>query len=72
MHAWIRILILLLSDPIQRYYGKSLPLFEDSLQQPGISYLSTEQALADYALLIQYLRTEKYTGISKVIAFGGR
>ena len=56
---------------IQRYYGKSLPLFEASLQPPGISYLTAEQALADYALLIQYLKAQ-YTGITKVIAFGGR
>lgn len=59
-------------DSIQRYYGKSLPLSEDSLHQPGISYLTAEQALADYALLIQHLRTVQHTGITKVIAFGGR
>ena len=59
-------------DSMQRYYGKSLPLSEDSLQQPGISYLTAEQALADYALLIQHFRTVQYTGITKVIAFGGR
>ena len=70
MCALICIVIIIII--IQRYYGKSLPLSEDSLHQPGISYLSAEQALADYALLIQYLRTEKYTSISKVITFGGR
>ena len=57
---------------MQRYYGKSLPLSEDSLRPPGISYLSAEQALADFAVLIQHLRTVQYTGINKVIAFGGR
>lgn len=56
---------------IQRYYGKSLPLGQDSLTPPYIGYLSVAQALADYAVLIQTLKTQ-YTGIYKVITFGGR
>ena len=56
---------------VQRYYGKSLPLGDASLTPPSIGYLTVEQALADYAVLIQSLKTE-YTGIFKVIAFGGR
>ena len=55
----------------QRYYGKSLPLGEASLTPPSIGYLTVEQALADYAVLIQSLKAE-YTGIFSVVAFGGR
>ena len=49
-----------------RYYGSSLPYGEEKSFSPsGIGYLSIEQALADFAVIIQgYLP-------NKVIAFGG-
>ena len=60
-----------MSSLCQRYYGKSLPFGQDSLVPPNISYLSVGQALADFAVLIQDLKSQ-YTGIFKVISFGGR
>jgi lysosomal Pro-X carboxypeptidase len=55
-----------------RYYGDSMPYGNKSMQQPYISFLTSEQALADYAYLIQYLKGNS-TGASDspVIAFGG-
>ena len=56
-----------------RYYGESKPFGNI---QPSVNttkqfgQLTAEQALADYAQLIEYLK-EKYSGISAVIAFGG-
>ena len=54
----------------QRYYGKSLPFGGAAFVPKYIRYLTVEQALADYALLIGKLK-ENYT-ITKVITFGGR
>lgn len=54
----------------QRYYGKSLPYGSSTFTPDHMGYLSAEQALADYAVLIAKLRTE--FSISKVICFGGR
>lgn len=56
-----------------RYYGQSLPFGEKSYESPhNMGYLSSEQALADYADLILHL---KYTlpGAEKspVVTFGG-
>lgn len=56
-----------------RYYGQSLPFGDKSYESPhNLGYLSSEQALADYADLILHLRfalpgAEK----SPVVAFGG-
>ncbi|CAI8053025.1 Lysosomal Pro-X carboxypeptidase [Geodia barretti] len=52
-----------------RYYGKSLPYGESTFTLSHIGYLTAEQALADYAVLISRLRTQYR--ISKVISFGG-
>lgn len=58
-----------------RYYGQSIPL-EDSSRQQGnpqfMGYLSSEQALADYAELLTYIKSN-ITGAARapVIAFGG-
>ncbi|KAK9812902.1 hypothetical protein WJX72_005519 [[Myrmecia] bisecta] len=53
-----------------RYYGKSQPLGPGSIDtEPG--YLSAEQALADYAQLIHYLRGSLGAQRCPVIAFGG-
>ncbi|CAH8635802.1 unnamed protein product [Heterobilharzia americana] len=53
-----------------RYYGKSLP-FDKSFQQPYIQYLSINQALADYAYLIEGVKRKFNITRSPVIAFGG-
>ena len=40
-----------------RFYGKSLPTDPDkSFQSPYIGLLTIEQALADYATLLDYLK----------------
>ena len=54
----------------QRYYGKSLPFGSASFTGDNIGYLSVEQALADYAVLLTQLKQEYK--IDKVVAFGGR
>lgn len=52
-----------------RYYGKSLPFNESSYASPDkLGYLSSEQALADFADLLMFLNP-KYE--RSVIAFGG-
>eukprot|EP01023_Acetabularia_acetabulum_P045962 TRINITY_DN468_c0_g2_i1.p1 TRINITY_DN468_c0_g2~~TRINITY_DN468_c0_g2_i1.p1 ORF type:complete len:519 (-),score=99.62 TRINITY_DN468_c0_g2_i1:189-1745(-) len=53
-----------------RYYGKSVPLpFETNVK--NLRYLSTEQAMMDYANLIFTLKEEFNCRDSPVIAFGG-
>ena len=58
-----------------RYYGKSIPFGDESLKpgNPELSgYLSSEQALADYANLLTYIKSTKDgASTSPVIAFGG-
>lgn len=52
-----------------RYYGKSMPFGDESYKDPEhLGYLSSEQALADYAELLTFLNpnTRRH-----VIAFGG-
>ncbi|KAG1707322.1 hypothetical protein DVH05_026514 [Phytophthora capsici] len=51
-----------------RYFGKSVPFGKDVTKH--MRYLSTEQALADYAVLITHLKTEWKRDIP-VIGFGG-
>ncbi|CAG0879563.1 unnamed protein product [Darwinula stevensoni] len=56
-----------------RYYGVSLPYGKDSFRKPKLTgYLTSEQALADYAELISHLK-KNITGINSVpvIVFGG-
>ena len=58
---------------LQRYYGESLPFGPDqSFQDDKIGYLTIEQALADYAVLLTELKTLFQATESKVVAFGGR
>jgi lysosomal Pro-X carboxypeptidase len=52
-----------------RYYGKSLPFGKDSFTPKNIQYLSSQQALADFAVLLLDLR--KNYGNVPIIAFGG-
>nr|KAG5712112.1 hypothetical protein BaRGS_020838 [Batillaria attramentaria] len=55
----------------RRYYGKSLPFGNHSLEADYIGWLSVEQALADYAMLISYLKQSLSSPKAPVIAFGG-
>ena len=52
-----------------RYYGESKPFGADDMS--NLQYLTSEQALADYADLIEYLKTDFGAVKSPVIAFGG-
>lgn len=53
-----------------RYYGVSLPFGSDSFKDlEHTGYLTSEQALADYAVLILNLR--EHYGQVPVVAFGG-
>ncbi|XP_071125311.1 lysosomal Pro-X carboxypeptidase-like [Mytilus edulis] len=56
-----------------RYYGQSLPYGKESFKDPTkLQYLTSEQALADFAVFIDYLRSDWYPGQKvPVIAFGG-
>ena len=57
-----------------RYYGQSLPYGNKSVSpDPAFNgYLTSEQALADYAYLLFYLKESiKGAQNSPVIAFGG-
>ena len=54
-----------------RYYGKSLPFGSDSFDRDNIGYLSIEQAIADYALVIQYIKSKLDASENPVIVLGG-
>ncbi|MFT7803846.1 lysosomal Pro-X carboxypeptidase-like [Arapaima gigas] len=56
-----------------RYYGESMPFGQDSYSDPKhLNYLTSEQALADFAVLIQKLkRTIPGAQNSPVVAIGG-
>jgi lysosomal Pro-X carboxypeptidase len=57
-----------------RFYGKSLPFGNQSFADvKNVGYLSSEQALADFAVVITYLKNERISNSthSPVIAFGG-
>lgn len=54
-----------------RYYGKSLPFGESEILKGHTDFLSTEQALADYAALIVHLRQSLNAPSSPVVVFGG-
>ncbi|KAG8546866.1 hypothetical protein GDO81_029661 [Engystomops pustulosus] len=55
-----------------RYYGESLPFGNLSYSDPKyLNYLTSEQALADFALLIRFLKERSEARDSAVIAIGG-
>eukprot|EP01029_Cantina_marsupialis_P024562 TRINITY_DN63486_c0_g1_i1.p1 TRINITY_DN63486_c0_g1~~TRINITY_DN63486_c0_g1_i1.p1 ORF type:complete len:470 (+),score=95.65 TRINITY_DN63486_c0_g1_i1:60-1469(+) len=54
-----------------RYYGKTLPFGSKSFEKENIGYLSIEQALADYALLLEEVKKDYKTGDVPIITFGG-
>ena len=56
-----------------RYYGQSLPYGNESFKDPSkLQYLTSEQALADFAVFIDYMRKDMPHGDKvPVIAFGG-
>lgn len=53
-----------------RYYGESKPFPEKNIRQ-NMQYLTAEQALADYAILITHLKSDLGSHDSAVIGFGG-
>ncbi|XP_048489351.1 lysosomal Pro-X carboxypeptidase [Plutella xylostella] len=54
-----------------RYYGSSMPFGNKSLDREHIGYLTSAQALADYADLVNYLQGDQIKPQYPVIAFGG-
>uniref|UniRef100_A0A2A4JVP4 Lysosomal Pro-X carboxypeptidase n=1 Tax=Heliothis virescens TaxID=7102 RepID=A0A2A4JVP4_HELVI len=54
-----------------RYYGESMPFGNKSLDNEHIGYLSSAQALADYAVLLNELQGNTVKPRYPVIAFGG-
>jgi pimeloyl-ACP methyl ester carboxylesterase len=56
----------------QRYYGKSLPFGPDSWRsKESLKYLSTEQVLADYAMLLTAIKPNLNASNLPVVSFGG-
>nr|XP_037289024.1 lysosomal Pro-X carboxypeptidase-like [Rhipicephalus microplus] len=73
MWDWARYFSGLLVFAEHRYYGESLPYGEESFKDlEHMSYLSSEQAMADYAALLTWLK-DNLEGAKncKVVAIGG-
>jgi len=54
-----------------RYYGETLPFGKNSFKGNNPRWLSSEQALADYAVLIPFLKSKHKGETCPVISFGG-
>nr|DAD45189.1 TPA_asm: hypothetical protein HUJ06_003419 [Nelumbo nucifera] len=55
-----------------RFYGESLPFGKDSYKSAKtLGYLNSQQALADFAVLIQSLKKNLSSEASPVVVFGG-
>ncbi|XP_045779722.1 lysosomal Pro-X carboxypeptidase [Maniola jurtina] len=54
-----------------RYYGQSMPFGNKSMDKEHLGYLTSSQALADYADLINYLQGDRLKPKYPVIVFGG-
>lgn len=55
-----------------RFYGESLPFGKDSYKSAEtLGYLNSQQALADYAVLIRSLKHNLSSNASPVLVFGG-
>jgi len=54
-----------------RYYGESMPFGAASYDTPNLWALSSEQALADYAALLDSLKTNMSIPDAPVVSFGG-
>lgn len=48
-----------------RYYGKSLPFGDQSLDTDKLQFLNSEQALSDLAYFIQYIRKAYRFGVTE-------
>lgn len=58
--------------PEHRYFGLSMPFGAQSLQNDNLVYLTTDQAMADYAVFLRYYKTEVVKCEDcPVITFGG-
>jgi len=53
-----------------RFYGKSTP-GDGTLSTQNLRLLSADQALADYAVMISYIKEKYHAADSKVVTFGG-
>jgi len=53
-----------------RFYGESTP-GDGTLSTENLQLLSADQALADYAVVIEYIKEKFNAGDSKVVTFGG-
>lgn len=61
-------------DSQHRYYGESMPYGskeEAYKNSTSLAYLTAEQALADYALLLTELKRQFSAEASPVVLFGG-
>lgn len=55
-----------------RFYGKSMPFGKDSYKSAKtLGYLTSQQALADFAVLIRSLKQNLSSEASPVVVFGG-
>lgn len=55
-----------------RFYGESLPFDKKDLKSAKtLGYLSSQQALADYAVLIRSLKKNLSSEEAPVVVFGG-